>query len=192
MPSGWSKLFGQNKEQSELDGLLHLAGEIELAETHEGANTDMELVRDASSDNLDLNHNEGSDPIQQGQDQQRPFDVFVVHTGAQKNHAVAMAAFFRAEQGSDATTQQESEAFPALRCFIDVGMRAHAVAPTEQMRRALETCRHAVILISAAFLIRRRPVDECRYAFRRFMWQTSLAVAVASFSRIYVLLVPFI
>lgn len=86
----------------------------------------------------------------------RPYDVFLIHTGAEKAiEADSMQLFFE-EHG--------------LRCFLDDNMDNGDGSPTEQMKNALETCRHAVALVSSSFLRRSSPTEELKYAFSRMKW----------------------
>lgn len=86
----------------------------------------------------------------------RPYDVFLIHTGHQKQLEVA--------------TAKDIFALSGFECFFDYNMVTSEGSPTEMMRFALETCRHSIVFLSTAFLKRNDPVAELIFAFKRMLW----------------------
>jgi len=98
---------------------------------------------------------ESSNRSSNGLRDRRPYDVFLVHTGRQKIEVATMKDFL--ESGN-------------FHSFFDREMRPSADSPTEQMKYALETCRHPVVVISRDFLAKRVPWNELVYCFNRMEW----------------------
>jgi TPR repeat protein/serine/threonine protein kinase len=86
----------------------------------------------------------------------QPRDVFLVHTGVQKKEQVA--------------TMEDILQTGGFECFLDKNMMNADGAPTEQMANALERCRHAIVVLSKAFLEKRHPCAELEYVFKRNEW----------------------
>lgn len=87
----------------------------------------------------------------------RPFDVFLAHTGKQKR--------------IEASTLKSYLEDGRLRCFLDQdNLHNSGGPPTCAMEAALETSRHVVVIVSKALLGRREPRAELDYAFRRMEW----------------------
>lgn len=90
------------------------------------------------------------------------YDVFLVHSGAQKNvQASGMKCAFQRRMGKN------------TKIFLDKDMENGGGAPVQQMREALSTTRHVVAVISEEFLDTtrsRHPSDELIFAFDRMSW----------------------
>jgi TPR repeat protein/serine/threonine protein kinase len=86
-----------------------------------------------------------------------PFDVFLIHTGAEKSTYASTTKYIFESCG--------------LQCFLDRDcIRNGNGPPPRQMTLSLETCRYAVVFISKAFLERKDPCDELVYASSRMQW----------------------
>ena len=89
----------------------------------------------------------------------QPYDVFLVATGERKRIEVdTMANFFQGK---------------GIRCFFDSAMLNVDGPPVWQMRSALLSCRYTVAVVSPSFLLRKDPMQELEYAFRRLQWMRS-------------------
>ncbi len=86
-----------------------------------------------------------------------PFDVFLIHTGAQKALAVTSMKHMFESRGFRTFVDKEDIAFPKGRLV-------------KQMQVALETCRYAVAIISREFMEKDDSCDELQYACRRMKW----------------------
>ena len=86
----------------------------------------------------------------------RPYDVFLLHAGENKYETAGNLVEYLNMAGFE--------------CFLDKEMRQGRGAPTHQMRWALETCRHVVVLISHDFVLKKHPCAELDYAFKRAEW----------------------
>lgn len=91
-----------------------------------------------------------------GRNIKRPYDIFFIHASEDRPDRVyTMAEVFRQK---------------GFECFIDQDMKAKDGSPTVTMAEALETSRHAVALISHAFLRKPPPCTELIYAYERMEW----------------------
>ena len=86
----------------------------------------------------------------------RPYDVFLAHTGAQKQVEVDALNNYLSPMG--------------FRCFFDAELEAAGGSPVEHMRFALKTSRHIMVVISEAFMERKDPCRELEYAVQRMRW----------------------
>uniref|UniRef100_A0A7S2VCQ7 TIR domain-containing protein n=1 Tax=Entomoneis paludosa TaxID=265537 RepID=A0A7S2VCQ7_9STRA len=87
------------------------------------------------------------------------YDVFLIHTGKEKLSEVATMKHMLEQQ--------------KFRCFLDSETIAKPKHPQQTMECALESCRHAVAIISRAFLTKSSPCAELHYAFDRMKWLRS-------------------
>ena len=85
-----------------------------------------------------------------------PYDLFLIHTGAQKRNEVATLHDIFSSRG--------------FRCFFDMEMNPGKGSPRTLMESALESCRHAVVVLSRAFLSSKPARAELRYAHKRMQW----------------------
>jgi hypothetical protein len=84
----------------------------------------------------------------------KPYDVFLIHAGEQKESADTMKRLFEAGN---------------LHCFLDKDMKDGA-SPTEEMRAAIQSCRYTVVILSECFVRKKHPCTELQFAYDRLMW----------------------
>lgn len=84
------------------------------------------------------------------------YDVFLVHSGEQK---MVEAATMKAIMSSG-----------CLECFLDAETFFVPGPTIKEIQSALETCRHAVAVVSRSFLSRRVPWNELLYSCERDRW----------------------
>ena len=113
----------------------------------------------SSSSSSSLPHGSGAEPSPCS------FDVFLIHTGAQKRMAVDTLGYILQSYDDDDDGDEGH-----FRCFLDMEMNHSDGAPSKQVEEALETCRFAVAVISKDFLERNHPQKELRYTFERMRW----------------------
>lgn len=85
----------------------------------------------------------------------KPFDVFLVHTGAQKRDLEHVYHDFCSH---------------GLTAFLDRNTFKPCQTPTFEISKALETCRYTIAVVSSAFLERPHCVNELIYCYRRSQW----------------------
>ena len=109
------------------------------------------------------------------------FDVFIIHTGCNKNFVAKPLKTILEEFNPDSCvdepytllsepsclTQTSSRSDGPLRCFLDAEMKNYNGYTHSQMESALETCRYAVVILTPPFLKMKHPCAELKYAFQR-------------------------
>ncbi|CAB9501602.1 Ankyrin Repeat Protein [Seminavis robusta] len=145
-----------DKDEIAVVQILVHDSDVELDAVNLAGQTALDLARSVKNWNVARFLERGPKPkrLRLSSTHHQPFfDVFLSHTGKQKL--------------SEVDTMNRTFAAAGLNCFFDQQMRPLDGDPTRQMQYALETCRHAVVVISEEFLTKPYPCAELRYAFCR-------------------------